>query len=118
MSAHSSHSAWLSHQAAVQQRAAAEKETRDAQQQQAKRVLETLAKRFLEYQGRTQRLAAAFADRCWRVHELYGLYRAEWERAERAEARVKDLELQLHAASPNGHAPREAAKEESEESKP
>ena len=75
-------------------------------ERQAKEFLTRLVKEAMEQKARLERLAPAFAERCWRVHELMGQLRAEWERAEAAEARIEELEREVEAlAKPksNGH---------------
>lgn len=60
-------------------------------QQQARQVLHKLVSQTIAQQQRLSRLAVAFAERCHRVHELSGLYRAEWERAQRLQADNDEL---------------------------
>jgi chromosome segregation ATPase len=104
---------WLRQQAAQQRQAKADREARVTQQQQdtqtAKDQLGQLVTKLVTQQQRLVRLSTAFADRCWRVHELYQELKAEWERAEKAEARVQELETELAALkSTNGHAKKPA----------
>jgi len=95
---------FLRHQARARQAAKAQLLARqgekELQQQQAKAVLQQLITQTMAQQQRLARLAPAFAERCGRVHELLGLYRVEWERAQRLQveneelrARVEELEL-------------------------
>lgn len=95
---------WLRQQAERRQKQSAEAKARAEVQteQQAKDFVQKLVTELMQTRQRTARLAHAWADRCWRVHELMGLLRSEWERAEAAEARVRELEAQLSGT--NGHA--------------
>jgi hypothetical protein len=70
-----------------------------ASEEQAKEFLTKLFEEHARIQQRVARLAIGFADRCARVHELMGLYRQEWERAEAAEARIAELEAQAANAT-------------------
>src|SRR5579875_2722434 len=94
-------SGWLRQQAVAEKDASARKRAarteKQVQEQQAKDALTKLIQQTVQQQARLQRLAVAFADRCWRVHALYGLLRPEWERAEAAEGRVRQLENELRA---------------------
>jgi hypothetical protein len=114
MSKRSSHRSpeWLRHQAEVRIAAQAKKKELGAERQEVeaqeklKELLTALVKRAAEQQGRTTRLAEAFAERCMRVRELKEELRVEWERAQEAEAKIKKLQGQLNAAKKtNGHAP-------------
>lgn len=103
-------SGWLRQQAEQQRKAQAAKLARRTEQQtneaQAKEFLSKLMTEYVEQKARLARLAPAFADRCWRVHELMGQARRDWERAEAAEAKVRELQAQLDARpKTNGHTP-------------
>jgi hypothetical protein len=102
--------AWLRHQAENQQRANAQKKAgqtdQQLTQQKLRKVLTELGQQLVLREARLRRLAPAFADRCWRVVELKRELRGEWERAERAEARIRELETQLAAVKKtNGNTP-------------
>ena len=92
---------WIRHQAEVQKQADAEKAERLSVQQavQIQEKLKSLLTELVRYgavqRGRTQRLAVWHAERCMRVRELLKQLRAEWERAEAAEATVAELRAQL-----------------------
>jgi septal ring factor EnvC (AmiA/AmiB activator) len=99
---------WLRHQAQARQAAKAQlsrpSETDVQRQQQARKVLHTLVSQTIAQQQRLSRLAVAFADRCHRVHELSGLYRAEWERAQRLQADNDELRRRIaHLESASDH---------------
>lgn len=92
---------WAKAQASKQRRIEELRRARQAPQtaereEQAEKVRRILT-RFVQQEAKVNRLAQAFADRAFRVHELMGQLRAEWERAEAAEARVKELEKKLAA---------------------
>src|SRR4051812_2775087 len=104
---------WLRQQAQARQAVTAQLSTRTdekhvRQQEQAKKVFQKLISQTITQQQRLTRLAAAFADRCYRVHELSGLYRAEWERAQRLQADNEELRrriAQLESASADDSLP-------------
>lgn len=94
--------AWLQQQAQIQRaeqlrRLAARTEEND-QSEKAKQMFTELINSVLTSQGKIQRLAVAYADRCWRVHELYQVFKAEFDRAEQAEARAANLQHRLDQA--------------------
>lgn len=91
---------WARQQAVAQKKAQERKVAQLTEQQgneaTAKQVFTELITQWMAQQGRLQRLSEAFADRCWRVHELSQQAKAEWERAEAAEAKVRELQAQLN----------------------
>jgi hypothetical protein len=96
-----SYPGWLREKAlAAQEDALKRKETETANnEQKVKEFLADLVKRVMAQELRLKRLAAAFADRCWRVHELMGENRELWERANTAEDKVRELEAKLAEAT-------------------
>jgi polyhydroxyalkanoate synthesis regulator phasin len=79
--------------ALVQQQVAkrAAETEQDEAEKKVKEFLTELIQKYVSVQAQLQRLAPAFADRCWRVHELYQDVKAQWARAEAAEERVREL---------------------------
>lgn len=88
---------WLRHQAQARQTAHLSESEKDLRQQQARKVLHTLVSQTIAQEQRLSRLAVAFAERCHRVHELSGLYRAEWERAQCLQADNEELRRRIAA---------------------
>jgi hypothetical protein len=101
---------WLRHQAQARQTAQvgltrpsekdSEKDVQDSEkdlqrQQQARKVLHKLVSQTIAQQQRLSWLAVGFAERCYRVHELSGLYRAEWERAQCLQADNEELRRRI-----------------------
>jgi hypothetical protein len=108
-----SNPAWRKHQAAVAQQAAAAHAVPQTPESKARdefmRGLAQLVQRIADQEGRLRRLAVWHAERCVRVVELKAELRAEWERAEVAEAKVRQFESQVSAqvkTNGRGKAPR------------
>lgn len=99
MAKRSANKEWLRQQALRQQAQTAEKQQlvteRQSNEERVKKLLTKLVQQLVESQGKVQRLALAYADRCARVVDLSAQCRQEWVRAEAAEARVAELEKQI-----------------------